>query len=334
MATYKEIKGVTVQTLDSDPVQNVGTWASIANANTTHEECGSAGTASASIVFGGQGSPSESPRTKNQTETFDGSSWTEVGDLNTVKKNQAGAGTTTSALSSSGQDSSNDNSPLVEEWNGSAWSEVAEVNTARRQLAGAGASGTAALIFFGYSGSYTNACESWNGSAWTEVGDTNTGRVRAGSFGSYTSAIGAGGGLPPDGSSSTANSESWNGSAWTETSNLNAARKDMASHGSGASNTDGMVFAGYTTTNFANTESWNGSAWTEINDLSTAFRNGFGSQQGSSTSATAGLGFSTTYGLQAEEFSFPPPTSPIQTCLLYTSPSPRDGLLSRMPSSA
>ena len=26
--------------------------------------------------------------------------------------------------------------------------------------------------------------------------------------------------------------------------------------------------------------------------------------------------------------------SPFQTCLLYTSPSPRDGLLSRMPSSA
>ena len=45
MATYKEIKGVTIQTLDADPVQNVGTWASIANANTTHEECGSAGTA-------------------------------------------------------------------------------------------------------------------------------------------------------------------------------------------------------------------------------------------------------------------------------------------------
>ena len=310
MATLKQIKGSAIQFLDADPVQYVGTWSSIANANTTHEECGSAGTASASIVFGGQGSPSESPRTKNQTETFDGSSWTEVGDLNTVKKNQAGAGTTTSALSSSGQDPGNTNSPLVEQWNGSAWTEVAEVNTARRQLAGAGASGTAALIFFGFGGSpetFTNACESWNGSAWTEVGDTNTGRVRAGSFGSYTSAIGAGG--SPDGSADTANSESWNGTAWTETSNLNTSRKDMSSHGSGTSNTDGMVFAGYTTTNSANTESWNGSAWTEINDLSTAFRNGFGSQQGSSTSATAGLGFSTTYGLQAEEFSFPPPTA-------------------------
>ena len=27
MATYKEIKGVTVQTRDSDPVVNAGSWA-------------------------------------------------------------------------------------------------------------------------------------------------------------------------------------------------------------------------------------------------------------------------------------------------------------------
>ena len=30
----------------------------------------------------------------------------------------------------------------------------------------------------------------------------------------------------------------------------------------------------------------------------------------------------------------PPPAAGLHTCLLYTSPSPRDGLLSRMPSSA
>jgi hypothetical protein len=309
MAEYKDIKGFKVQTVSTDPAASIiatGTWASGGNANTAREELGAGGTATAAIIFGGQGPPSDSPRTRGETEIFNGSSWTEVGDLNTVKKNQAGAGTTTSALSSSGQDPSNDNSPLVEQWNGSAWSEVAEVNTARRQLAGAGASGTAALIFFGFSGSYTNACESWNGSAWTEVGDTNTGRVRAGSFGSYTSAIGAGGGLPPDGSSSTANSESWNGTAWTETSNLNTSRKDMSSHGSGASNTDGLIMAGYTTTNVANTEFWDGSSWTELADLSTAFRNGFGSQQGSSSSAIAGIGFSSTYGVQTELWTTTP----------------------------
>ena len=313
MATYKEVKGVTIQTVDGDPVENAGTWASTTSSNSPHEELGAGGTATDTIIFGGQQSPSASPRTRGETETWNGSAWTEVGDLNTVKKNQAGAGTSTSALSSSGQDPSNDNSPLVEQWNGSAWSEVAEVNTARRQLAGAGVSGTAALIFFGYGGSpetFTNVCESWNGSAWTEVGDTNTGRVRGGSFGTYTSAIGAGG--SHDGSNNTANSESWNGTAWTETNNLNTARRDLSSHGAGGSNTDGLIFAGYSgTANLASNESWDGTSWTETADLSTGFRNGFGSQQGSSTSAIAGLGFSTTYATQVEEFSFPPPTAAI-----------------------
>ena len=313
MTTLKNLKGTAIQFLDADPVEYVGTWASSTAANTTHEECGAGGTATDTIVIGGQGSPSESPRTKDDTEIWNGSSWTEVANLNTDKKNQAGAGTSTSALSSSGQDPGNTNSPLVEQWNGSAWTEVAEVNTARRQLAGAGVSGTAALIFFGFGGSpetFTNVCESWNGSAWTEVGDTNTGRVRAGSFGTYTSAIGAGG--SPDGSGNTANAESWNGSAWTEVGDLNTARRDMSSHGSGGSNTDGLIFAGYSgTANLASTESWNGTSWTEVNDLSTAFRNGFGSQQGSSTSAIAGLGFSTTYATQVEEWSFPAITATI-----------------------
>ena len=34
MATYKEIKGVTVQTVDSDPVVNAGSWSSGGALNT------------------------------------------------------------------------------------------------------------------------------------------------------------------------------------------------------------------------------------------------------------------------------------------------------------
>ena len=39
-------------------------------------------------------------------------------------------------------------------------------------------------------------------------------------------------------------------------------------------------------------------------------------------------------GLQVRDEDFKKPSPPVSTCLLYTSPSPRDGLLSRMPSSA
>ena len=53
MATYKEIKGVTVQTLDSDPVLNVGSWSSGGNLNQAKKQLGGAGlTPTASIVFG------------------------------------------------------------------------------------------------------------------------------------------------------------------------------------------------------------------------------------------------------------------------------------------
>ena len=53
MATYKEIKGVTVQTLDSDPVVNVGSWSSGGDVNTARESLGGAGAQTAASIFGG-----------------------------------------------------------------------------------------------------------------------------------------------------------------------------------------------------------------------------------------------------------------------------------------
>ena len=37
---------------------------------------------------------------------------------------------------------------------------------------------------------------------------------------------------------------------------------------------------------------------------------------------------------KSQQKALPAPKLPFKSCLLYTSPSPRDGLLSRMPSSA
>ena len=66
------------------------------------------------------------------------------------------------------------------------------------------------------------------------------------------------------------------------------------------------------------TEQYNGTSWTELTTINTV-RSGFG-----------GSGTVTAAGYAGGEI----PVSPSNTCLLYTSPSPRDGLLSRMPSSA
>ena len=53
MATYKEIKGVTVQTLDSDPVVNAGSWSAGGDINTARFFTGGSGTQTACMVSGG-----------------------------------------------------------------------------------------------------------------------------------------------------------------------------------------------------------------------------------------------------------------------------------------
>ena len=46
MATYKEVKGVTIQTLDADPVENVGSWSSGGSMNTARTAKQGSGTGS------------------------------------------------------------------------------------------------------------------------------------------------------------------------------------------------------------------------------------------------------------------------------------------------
>ena len=89
MATYKEIKGVNIQSLEADPTAvegevwynatssklkvfaAVNTWASGGNMNTAKSTNGTAGTQTAGITFSGNGPP---PGHTADTETYDGSS--------------------------------------------------------------------------------------------------------------------------------------------------------------------------------------------------------------------------------------------------------------------
>ena len=57
MATYKEIKGVTVQTRDEDPVVNAGSWASANSMNTARLGGVGAGQSPAAIMAGGYVGP-------------------------------------------------------------------------------------------------------------------------------------------------------------------------------------------------------------------------------------------------------------------------------------
>ena len=101
MATYKEIKGVTVQTRDEDPSLFVGSWSSGGSLNTARGRLSGAGSATttAALAFGGSTPPSTY---KNETEEYNGTSWSEQNNLNTARDFLGGAGIQTSAMAVAG----------------------------------------------------------------------------------------------------------------------------------------------------------------------------------------------------------------------------------------
>ena len=169
MATYKEIKGVTIQTLDSDPVVGGvagGSWSSVASMNTARNYVSGAGIATAAIASGGY-----TTTTIVNTETWNGSSWTEVNDLSDSLYGRAPFGTSTSQVVAGGY-----NGGESESWDGTNWTEISELNTARRDAAGFGPSNTAGYVVSGKAPGYSDANENWNGSSWTEAAENNTAR--------------------------------------------------------------------------------------------------------------------------------------------------------------
>ena len=76
--------------------------------------------------------------------------------------------------------------------------------------------------------------------------------------------------------------------------------------GTGASNTDALVFGGYSTAYESLTETWNGTNWTEVNNLNTA-RAAFVGETGVNTAALAfggqGPSFPSDGGAQTEQWN-------------------------------
>ena len=132
MATYKEVKGITIQTLSEDPVQNVGSWASGPAINTARFQAAGAGaTQGASYIVGGA-IPGTSPNIRALHEQFDGSSWSEESDLGTAKYALGTFGTPSAAIATGGYSGSYTNSTEV--WNGSSWTAGTASNTTRGYL--------------------------------------------------------------------------------------------------------------------------------------------------------------------------------------------------------
>ena len=306
MATYKEIKGVTVQTKDEDPVLNVGTWSSGGSLNTARYRGGSSGTTTAGLVYTGR-----TPTYVANTESYNGTSWTEVNDVNNTSYAGGGspAGSYTAALKSSGKSGPSSFQTNTEVWDGSSWTEVNNNNTGRDGIMGAGTS-TSNIIAGGQTPPNQVIAESWDGTSWTEVGDLNNAKGFTTSWGSSNSnaivATGEGDGSSPDGQGNTA--ETWNGSSWTATTSLNTGRTQAGAFGS--TSTNGIVVAGYYGTGYqASVESFDGSAWTEVNNTANSLGLHFGSGTDNQAGFVAGGNPVPSVGTQTEEWAFPPPTA-------------------------
>ena len=307
MAKYKAIHGTTVSNRTSDPLASGipgATWATGGALNYAREELSGAGTQTAAIAAAGQVPGDTSPRSRTETEIYNGTAWTEVNDVNNGRSAIGCGGTSTSSIIAGGydQDSPAGFRDETESWNGTSWTEITEINTARYGMAGAGTSNTALIFFGGASDAARDLTESWNGSSWTEVNELNNAKREIGGGGIETSAL-AFGGRDPSGPSVLAHAETWNGTSWTEVNNLNTARYFLA--GGAPGNSDGIAFGGQTPSHIANTETWDGTSWTEVADLSQT-ANALGSANRSpSTLALAfgGIGGGSGVTSQTEEFT-------------------------------
>ena len=300
MATYKEIKGVTVQTRDEDPSLFEGSWSSGGNMNTAKGQAMGAGLSnSAAIVFGGY---TGSPGRVAINESYDGTSFTEVNDMNTARALGAGFGSQTAAIAASGF--TPPQTVNVESWDGTNWTEVNNVNTARYYVAGCGST-PAGLIAGGFSPPGTHAfTETWDGTSWTEVNDLNTAAYGSAVLGTSTAALAAAGNRPSD-SPNSALTEQWDGSSWTEVGDMNSGRS--ATTGQGLY-TNGLVFSGYIPpSGSTKTEAWNGTSWTEVNNLANG--RDAAASAGSQTSALCAGKETGGVSNLAEEWAFP--SSPI-----------------------
>ena len=193
---------------------------------------GSSGaTNTAAMIFGGDPLP-----TRDNAETYDGSSWTEGANLNSGRGFLGGTGTSTAALAIGGWigpgSSAPTNSKLHEYWNGTSWTELADQNTARAEGGSCGTS-TAALWIGGkvFPNTKQDIVEEWNGTSWTEVADlVEVSHLHSpASQGTVTAALIAGG--ADQGGTKQSETESWDGSSWTEVADLNANKQQAIGAG-------------------------------------------------------------------------------------------------------
>ena len=320
MSNYNEINGLKVKVQSGDPsnpidgqvwynssssslkvaeIEGTGAWASggaVGVARTT----ASAGTQTANVIFGGQ---MNNPPYANQAlvEEYNGSSWSEVNNMPYTAGNLGGTGTQTAALVFGGYY----NIRTTAEYDGTNWTNTGQLGTGREIMTGGAGIQTAALAIGGYvrEPGATNKVESYNGSSWSVAPTLNTalyGRAASGT----TSAALAGGGQTGSQSNVT---EEYNGSSW---STVNARPYAAGSAMASGTQTAALNYGGNPGSPQTTTVSYDGTNWSAETAMATGRAMGGGSPSGTSGSALASTGTSST---ATEEFTAPSGTANISS---------------------
>ena len=245
MATYREIHGKAIKTVDANPTDDAATgqiwfnstddtFKSIVTLTSATSQPGvtrsaptalqmasaSGGSSDANWVAGGN-------TYVNTTEEWNGTGWSDGGNLNVSGLNRSGFGTLTAGVCVGGMippppTASN----ATEEYNGSAWSAVNAMPEAARGLCGGGPQ-TAGIMYSGHGNpTYpvaSNLTKYYDGTNWSVPPATmTTPRSNMSGCGTQTAALGVSGesGSPPG----PQLVEEYNGSAWTAAPTLNTAR--------------------------------------------------------------------------------------------------------------
>ena len=328
MSDFKTLKGLYIKHISSDPpspiegqiwynttsktlkvAPTVTAWSSGGSMGTARSNAGStsSGPRDASLVFGGE----FSPNTRDENESYDGSSWTELGDINTGRRNIAGFGTQTAAVAAGGliPPASPQTQDLVEEWDGSSWTEVTDVPVAGIPDASSAGTLTAGLLFGGETaGGDGHAAETYHydGTNWTDGGDLNTARSVAGGAGTQTAALMFGGDKP----GTADETEEYNGTSWTNVNDMNNTTKDM---GSGGIQTNAMSAGGEGGPSKDLTELYDGTSWAAAPTLATARWGGGTTSASANTSSILFGGLIPPFTAATEEFTAAVTTRSVDT---------------------
>jgi hypothetical protein len=297
MATYREIKGFTVQNLSTDPSlssSNAGQvwfnsttgklkglvaisgWASTTNLITAAAYSGGLGPTGAQDAMLVAGTY---PPATTTCQEYNGSGWFTTASMNTARFSVAGGGTTTAAImAGSGYPSTP--TTITEEFDGTSWSEVNNIPVNHVYGAYAGTQ----TAFFAAGGVAGATTENYDGTSWTASGDMgrpNTSQMNAG-MGTQTAGLAAGG------TSASATTEEYDGSSWSSGGDLNTGRQYVTGAGT---QTAALCIGGFISTPqayLALTESYDGSAWTTRPAMATNRQAGQGGGTGSAAIAAGG----------------------------------------------